>query len=199
MEDKQEDTPQVETEPTEQKPEAERTFTQEEVNKLMGDVRKKTRSQYEDYDALKAKANKFDEIEAQNLSELEKAQKEIENLKAKADAAEASRQATERKSQIVSEATKLNFSDPLDAVALVGDAEDIEAALKELAETKPYLLRHDKRTAPKIDPRNPGPVEATETYAEKRARIYGLGEKSTFDPREAEKRGGGVFYPPKGE
>ena len=51
----------------------EKTFTQEEVNKLMGDLRAKERAKYADYDDLKGKAAKFDELQEASKSELEKA------------------------------------------------------------------------------------------------------------------------------
>lgn len=50
----------------------EKTFTQEEVNRLMGELRAKERSKFADYDALKEKASKWDETEEKNKTELEK-------------------------------------------------------------------------------------------------------------------------------
>lgn len=46
--------------------------------------REKAAAKYADYDELKAKAAKFDEVEAAQMSDLEKAKKEVEELKAAA-------------------------------------------------------------------------------------------------------------------
>ena len=67
-----------------------RTYTEEEFqNKLDAAIkerlsreRKKTSEKYADYDALKAKADKFDEIEEANKSDLQKANERIEELQA---------------------------------------------------------------------------------------------------------------------
>lgn len=66
----------------------ERTFTQAEVDKIVGERLGRERAKYADFDALKAKAEKFDEIEEQSKSELQKAleksdllQKELDEIK----------------------------------------------------------------------------------------------------------------------
>ena len=48
-------------------------FTQDEVNSIVNDRLKRERAKYEDYDALKAKASKLDELEEANKTELQKA------------------------------------------------------------------------------------------------------------------------------
>lgn len=62
-----------------------KTFTQAEVNAIVGDRLARAAEKYSDYDALKEKAAKFDEIEEQNKSELEKAQEKIASLQAMVD------------------------------------------------------------------------------------------------------------------
>lgn len=204
MTDKQVVTPDVGTEPTQNKPDPEpkqekKLLTQAEFDNALKERLAREKSKHADYDALKAKAAKLDEIEAANLSELEKLQKQNTELAQKAEQAEASRLAAERRATIVSEATKLGFADPADAVVMVGEAENIEEALGELAEKKPYLLKQpDKQPKPKLNPTNPGPVDETETRAQKRARIFGgLGQGSmVFDATRAAQHGGGVSYSP---
>lgn len=66
-----------------------RTFTQEEVNSLLAKERRDTQAKFPDYEDLKAKAAKLDEIEEANRSDLEKAQAEAAKYKAKADKYEA--------------------------------------------------------------------------------------------------------------
>lgn len=55
---------------------SERTFTQEEVNELMGKVRRETRDKFRDYEDLKKKADAYDEAQEESKSELEKAREE---------------------------------------------------------------------------------------------------------------------------
>ena len=80
----------------EQRAEA-RTFTQEEVNAIVQKRLDRARADFADYDDLKAKAEKYDRIEEESKSELQKAQEkaqalqtELEGLK-RADAVRAVR------------------------------------------------------------------------------------------------------------
>ena len=50
-----------------------RTFTQEELNAIVGKRLAEEKSKFSDYEDLKAKASKFDEMEEANKSELQKA------------------------------------------------------------------------------------------------------------------------------
>lgn len=75
---------------------AEKTFTQSEMDAILGDRLKRERAKYADYNDLKAKAAKFDEAEAASKSELEKAveraekaEKALEDMKAEAAIAQA--------------------------------------------------------------------------------------------------------------
>lgn len=59
-----------------------RTFTQEEVDAVISERLKRERAKYSDYDELKAKADKLNELEEANKSELQKATEratELEN------------------------------------------------------------------------------------------------------------------------
>lgn len=58
----------------------ERTFSQAEVDAIVGDRLKRERMKYADYDSLKEKATKLDEIEEANKSELQKATERAEAL-----------------------------------------------------------------------------------------------------------------------
>ena len=57
-----------------------RTFTQEEVNAIVGKRLAEEKGKYADYDVLKAKAEKFDEAEEASKSELQKATERAQNL-----------------------------------------------------------------------------------------------------------------------
>ena len=66
----------------------EKTFSQAEVDAIVGDRLKRERAKVADYDTLKAKAEKYDELEENAKSELQKAvekrdalQAEVDNLK----------------------------------------------------------------------------------------------------------------------
>jgi hypothetical protein len=59
---------------------AERTFTQAELDQIVQDRLLRERNKYADYDAMKEKAAKLDEIEEASKSELQKAQERAEKL-----------------------------------------------------------------------------------------------------------------------
>ena len=64
---------------------AEKTFTQAEMDAIIGERLARERSKYADYDEVKAKAAKFDEAEEASKSELQKAVEERDKLKAQVD------------------------------------------------------------------------------------------------------------------
>lgn len=64
----------------------EKTFTQAEVDAIVGDRLKRDRAKYSDYEALKEKAEKFDEMEEANKSELQKAIERGDALQVQLDA-----------------------------------------------------------------------------------------------------------------
>jgi len=72
-----------------------RTFTQEEVDQIVGERLGKERSKYSDYKVLKEKAARLDELEEASKTELQKAQDaaaaaqaELERYKTRAERAE---------------------------------------------------------------------------------------------------------------
>lgn len=69
--------PQGETQTTE-KPE--KTFSQAELDAVISERLKREREKYSDYETLKEKANKLDEIEEKNKTELEKATEKATRL-----------------------------------------------------------------------------------------------------------------------
>lgn len=60
----------------------EKTFTQAELDQIISDRLKRERDKYTDYDALKEKAQKFDQIEENAKTELQKATEKAEKLEA---------------------------------------------------------------------------------------------------------------------
>lgn len=142
------------TQPTPQ-PEPSKTFTQEQVNNWLADDRRKTLAKFADYDDLKAKAAKFDEIEAQNATELDKAIKKADS-EARADMS-AKTNLRLIGAEVKAAAAAAKFNDPADAVIqlrekfggikVTDDGEIDEAAVKalieQLAADKPYLVKAD--------------------------------------------------------
>lgn len=64
------------------------TFTQEDVNRIVA----KRVAKYSDYEALKEKAAKYDELEEANKSELQKATERADSLQAELDAMKSAEQ-----------------------------------------------------------------------------------------------------------
>lgn len=60
-----------------------KTFTQEEVNALMGDLRKKERAKFSNYEEYKAAAERLKEIEEKDKTNLQKATERAEAAEAK--------------------------------------------------------------------------------------------------------------------
>lgn len=65
---------------------AERTFTQDELNSIIESRLKKESAKYSDYEELKKKALKFEKIEEANKSELQKATEKADALQKELDA-----------------------------------------------------------------------------------------------------------------
>ena len=69
--------------------EPERTFTQAEMDAIIGDRLKRERAKYADYDSIKAKAEQFDAAQEAAKSDYEKAVEERDAYKARLEAMEA--------------------------------------------------------------------------------------------------------------
>lgn len=65
---------------------AEKTFTQTELDQIISDRLKREREKYGDYESLKEKAQKLDQIEEDAKSELQKATERAEKLQAELSA-----------------------------------------------------------------------------------------------------------------
>lgn len=67
-------------------PQGERTFTQSELNAIVADQLSRAQAQYQDYDALKEKAEKYDQAQEAGKTELQKATEKAAALQAQVDA-----------------------------------------------------------------------------------------------------------------
>ena len=141
--------------------EAERTFTQADVDRIIKDRAERiARQKYPDYDDLKAQAEKWAEHEAAQQSELEKAQTRAE--KAEAERAKAIEEANARlmRAAFMAEAAKVGAVHPEDAFMLAdlsevsisddGAVSGAEEAVKALVEAGRLVLSGKPR-APGLD------------------------------------------------
>jgi hypothetical protein len=173
--------PQPERAPAPVKPEpSERTFTQADVDQMIKERLQRERGKFADYETLRTAAGELEAVKA-----------ELAKLKGQAESASGEAARLRVETAIVSAAAKLGFTDPLDAVRLVDisklPADDaaggLDAALRSLAETKPYLVR---RNAPALSPANPSRETAQpigRSDAERRAEYFGGGASSFWDGR----------------
>lgn len=105
---------------------AERTFTQAEMEAIIGERLKRERSKYADYNEIKAKAAKFDEAEEANKSELQKAVEERDKLRAQVEAMEAEKKRAEH----IAKAAAENGVDAALLARMSGDVDENAEFLK---------------------------------------------------------------------
>ena len=131
-------------------PQPDRTFTQADVDRIVQDrLARAKATPPSDYDDLKAKAARLDELEAANKTELEKANARAAKLEREAEQAKTRAQEVTLRSAIVAEAARKQVVDPDAAVALIdraalefdsdGSPTNIADAMDSLLKAKPYL------------------------------------------------------------
>lgn len=103
----------------------EKTFTQAELNAIVTDRLKRAEAKYSDYEDLKTKASKFDELEEKNKSELEKATEKAASLEAELNA-------MKKANEIRDIRTKVSLETGVPLNLLTADTED---GCKEQAES----------------------------------------------------------------
>jgi hypothetical protein len=94
-----------------------KTYTQDEINGIVQERLSRERKKYEDYDSLKEKAAKFDELEEANKSELQKAQDKAAELEAKLAEIEKEKTINEMRNKVAQEKG-------VPAELLIGDTEE---------------------------------------------------------------------------
>jgi hypothetical protein len=175
-----------------------KTFTQDQVNALLADQKRKVQGQYSDHGDLKKKAADYDALVASQRTEQEKAAETARQEREQA--VEAARKegagavlAAANQRLVSSEARALaaeaGFRSPTLIVKALDlsevtvsedgtvDAAAITAALKTLAAAEPYLVNDDAPRIPRPDPsqgsgRGPAPTGAEKGVAEAERR-YG--------------------------
>ena len=163
-------------------------FTQEEVNRMVGQARREVRGQFSDYSDLKTRAARADELEQAQLTEAERLTQRA--TEAEKQTAEANTQLTNAliSSEVKVKAVQLGIVDPDAAYLLLDkrnvkyDANDgvtgVEDALTQLLEDKPYL----KGAAGRIPNINPEGGQAAQTLRltadqQEAARLMGMTEE----------------------
>lgn len=117
--------------------------SQADLDKIVEQRLARERQKFVDYDDLKAKAAKFDEVDAATKSELQKALDAVAERDAKL--VELPKQVRADVLRFASLAAQKGFLDPEDALMFIdadlSDQAAVEAALTELAARKPHLVK----------------------------------------------------------
>lgn len=113
--------------------EAEKTYTQADIDRIIGDRLAREKAKYADYEEIKAKAEKYDAAEEAQKSELQKATERADALQAKIDELEAAEKIAKIKAE-VSEKTGIPVS------LLTGTTE--EACSEQAAAIAAYTKQH---------------------------------------------------------
>jgi hypothetical protein len=131
-------------------PEQPKTFTQDEVNRLIAAEKRRLQAEAPDLAELRAKAKRLDDIEAASKSELEKAQERIAAAEATAKTATDRAQAALRRAAVVAAAQRAGAVDPDAVLALIpqdavtvsddGSVTGVDEAVKALLDAKQYLV-----------------------------------------------------------
>lgn len=131
-----------------------RTYTRKELKAIVQDRLNTQRARFADYDALKDKASKFDQLEAERMSDIEKAQNSAQEAADRATRFETELRGERLRNTVYAESVKVGAIDPdavlalLDKQSLVdeqGQPKGVADAITALLESKPYL----KTQAPK--------------------------------------------------
>lgn len=120
--------------------EPERTFTQAEMDAIIGERLKRDRAKYADYDELKAKAAKYDEAEEASKSELQKAVEERDRYRAEVEKLNAERERAELVARVAAD----KGVDASLLARMSGDVEENADFLKAQMDSRPkYEHVHD--------------------------------------------------------
>ena len=167
---------------------AQRVFTQEDVNRMQAQTRKEIRSQFGDYAELKEKAARADELEQAQLSGQERLEARASEAEKRADDAMQREQSALIAAEVKVRASQLGIIDP-DAAYLLLDRSHVhystgegvtgvDDALTQLLESKPYLKGQANR-APNLNPQSGEPAPTLRLSEDQReaARLMGMTEE----------------------
>lgn len=115
--------------------EVNKTFTQAELDKIVGERLSRERAKYEGFDELKAKAAKFDEMEEANKTELQKMSEKAQALQTELDSLKKAATIRDLRDKVAKETG-------VPASLLTGDTEEAckaqAEAIKEFANPSSY-------------------------------------------------------------
>lgn len=144
---------------------AEKTFTQAELDAIVSDRLKRDRAKYADYDSLKEKAAQFDKIEEANKSELQKATERADALQTELDAIKSANAIRDIRSKVAEETG-------IPAHLLTGTTEEDckaqAAAILDYANVKTYPAVRDGGEV-----RNTGKPTTKQQFAEWASNVFG--------------------------
>lgn len=106
-----------------------KTFSQDEVNAIVAERLAREKAKYEGFEDLKAKAEKYDQLEEANKSELQKASERVASLEAQLDS-------MKKTEEIRSIRDKVSTETGIPANLLTGDTE--EACIEQANAIKEY-------------------------------------------------------------
>ena len=164
-----------------------RTYTQEQVNQMMGKTRREERGKFSDYGTLKERAAKADELEQAQLTEKERLEARVEQAEKQAQAADQRIAEALISTAIQVQAGQMGVVDP-EAASLLIDRSNVrysaeagvsgvEDALTQLLENKPYLKATNR--TPNINPEGGQPDNPVRLTAAQReaAKYLGMTEE----------------------
>ena len=165
-----------------------RSFSQDEVNRIQAQTRREVRGQFTDYQQLKDRAAKADELEQANLTEAERLAQRANDAEKAVAAANIKLADALISSEVKVKAVQLGIIDPdaayllMDKANVQYDAEKgvigIDEALTQLLDDKPYLKGSLNR-APNLNPQSGEPAPVLRLTADQReaARLMGMSEE----------------------
>lgn len=128
--------------------EPERTFTQAEMDAIIGDRLKRERAKYADYEDVKAKAARYDAAEEAAKTDLQKAVEERDRLKAQLERLEGERARAEQVAKAASE-------HGVDAALLARMSGDVEENALFLKQQLAAMPKYPTLTNDRGDPKPP--------------------------------------------
>ncbi|MFJ4038208.1 hypothetical protein ACIPVB_08975 [Microbacterium sp. NPDC090007] len=128
--------------------------SQADLDRIVESRLAREREKYKGYDELKAKAEKWDQLEDEKKTPSEKA---IEEARATASGETAAKYDQRiASSEVKAVAATLGFLDPADALTVLGsdipkkdddiDTDELKKRVEKLAQDKPYLVKEPSRT-----------------------------------------------------
>ena len=156
---------------------------QEQINRLVAQTKRETRQQFSDYNDLKTRATRADELEQEKLTDAEKLEARAVEAERKYSNAQQEIAQAMIASEVKVRASAMGIVDPDAAFLLIdksnvrydadGGVTGVDDALTNLMESKPYL-KGTNRT-PNINPESGQPVTPVRLSAQQREAAQYMG------------------------